>query len=74
MPVFCMLKRDSKVPHCAVHNVPLKEEHISIDSNAPQLGSITCYVCPISRSVVHEERGFQCAKMNLSRFTLPLSA
>lgn len=74
MPVLCMLKSDSRVPRCAVHNVPLKEDQIAIDANAPQLGRITCYVCPISRSVVHEEKGFQCAKMNLSKFSLPLSA
>jgi hypothetical protein len=74
MPVLCMLKSDSRVPRCAVHDVLLKKEQISIDSNAPQLGRIDCYVCPISRSVVHEEKGFQCAKINLGRFTLPLSA
>jgi hypothetical protein len=54
MPVLCMQKKDSDVPICAVHNVPLKQDRISIDSNAPGLGRITCFVCPISRSVVVE--------------------
>jgi hypothetical protein len=54
MPVICMLKNESNLPICAVHNVPLKQDRISIDSNAPGLGRITCYVCPISKSVVVE--------------------
>jgi hypothetical protein len=62
MPVLCMLKNDSNLPVCAVHNVPLKQDRISIDPNAPALGRITCYVCPISRTVVEEGRKFYARK------------
>jgi catabolite regulation protein CreA len=51
-----MQKKDSNLPVCGTHNVALKQQQISIDSNAPSLGRITCYVCPISRSVVKELR------------------
>jgi hypothetical protein len=54
MQVLCVQKKDSDLPICAVHNVPLKQDRISIDPNAPALGRITCYVCPISKSVVVE--------------------
>jgi len=57
MPVLCMLKKDSTLPLCDTHNVMLKEQQIPIDSNAPALGRITCYVCPVSNSVVREPRG-----------------
>jgi hypothetical protein len=54
MQMLCMQKKDSNLPLCAMHNVPLKQDRISIDPNAPALGRITCYVCPISNSVVVE--------------------
>jgi hypothetical protein len=57
MQVLCMQKKDSSMPLCNMHNVALKQQQIAIDSNAPSLGRITCYVCPISRSVVRELRG-----------------
>jgi hypothetical protein len=57
MPVLCMQKKDSNLPLCTLHNVLLKQQEVPIDSNAPSLGRITCYVCPISRSVVRELRG-----------------
>jgi hypothetical protein len=56
MAVLCVQKKDSNVPICDIHNVALKQHQIAIDSNAPSLGHITCYVCPVSRSVVREPR------------------
>jgi hypothetical protein len=56
MQVFCNQKTDSNLPLCAVHNVALRQNQIAIDANAPALGRITCYVCPISRTVVREMR------------------
>jgi hypothetical protein len=52
----CYVKKDPKQPVCAVHNVVLEQNRISIDSNAPGLGQITCYLCPVSRAVVQEPR------------------
>jgi hypothetical protein len=56
MLVFCVQKKDSNVPVCHVHNVPLKQQQIPIDANAPSLGRITCLLCPVSHSVVRETR------------------
>jgi len=41
-----------------VHNVALVQNQISIDSNAPGLGHITCYICPVSHAVVLDVKGF----------------
>jgi len=62
MPVLCVQKKDSNLPLCGIHNVALKQNQIAIDANAPSLGRITCYVCPISRSVVREMRGAYASK------------
>jgi glyoxylate carboligase len=56
MQVLCMQKKDSTLPLCHMHNVPLKQQQIAIDANAPSLGRITCYMCPVSHSVVRETR------------------
>lgn len=56
MQVFCNQKADSNLPLCAIHNVVLRQNQIAIDANAPSLGRITCFVCPISHSVVREMR------------------
>jgi hypothetical protein len=52
----CFEKKDIQTPVCGVHNVALQQNQISIDSNAPGLGQITCYLCPVSRAVVQEPR------------------
>ncbi len=54
MPVFCFEKRDSDRPVCGVHNVSLIQNRIAIDSNAPGLGIVTCYMCAVSHTVVQE--------------------
>jgi hypothetical protein len=54
MTAPCVQKTIMNVPYCAQHNVRLKQEQIPIDSNAPGLGRISCFVCPISQSVVRE--------------------
>ena len=54
MPVMCFQKTDSERPVCGIHNVSLVQNRIAIDSNAPGLGIVTCYVCAFSHSVVRE--------------------
>ena len=44
---------------CGVHNVAIVQRQISIDSNAPVLGHITCNMCPVGRAVVREVMGFR---------------
>jgi hypothetical protein len=50
----CFRNIDSKQPTCAVHNVPLVQTTISIDQNAPHLGGVPCFICPVSNTVVEE--------------------
>ncbi len=50
----CFRKKDSDPPVCGVHGVLLAESAIPIDENAPHLGSVTCYVCPVSLTVVQD--------------------
>jgi hypothetical protein len=56
MAVLCFPKKGSNQLVCGIHNVALVENQIPIDSNAPQLGRITCFVCEVSRAVVEEEK------------------
>jgi hypothetical protein len=56
MPVFCFEKGDSDRPVCGVHNVPLIQDQVAIDANAPWLGSIACSLCPVTRVVVEKKR------------------
>ena len=56
MPVMCFQKMDSDHPICGVHNVTLVQNRIAIDSNAPGLGIVSCYMCAISRTVVQERK------------------
>jgi hypothetical protein len=64
MTESCFKKKISDPPVCGVHNVAIAQRTISIDSNAPELGRITCYICPVSRAVVREGDGIQEAKFN----------
>jgi hypothetical protein len=52
--VLCFRKKSSNPPLCGFHNVALVETQLPIDLNAPYLGSITSYVCPVSRQVVED--------------------
>jgi hypothetical protein len=52
MPVMCFQIKDSKIPVCGVHQVPLVQDQILIDPNAPVLGRVTCLVCPVGKIVV----------------------
>ena len=54
----CFRKKNSDPPVCGLHNVALVQNRISIDSNAPGLGHITCYICPVSHAVVLDVKGF----------------
>jgi hypothetical protein len=55
MKKSCFTKNVSNPLICGVHNVAIVQRTISIDWNGPQLGHITCYICPVSRAVVREE-------------------
>jgi hypothetical protein len=52
MAESCFTRKGSNPPFCGVHNVALVQHQISIDSDAPGLGRITCYRCPVSQAVV----------------------
>jgi hypothetical protein len=52
MSGMCFQTKDSSSPVCGVHQVPLVQDRILIDSNAPGLGRVTCYVCPVGKAVV----------------------
>jgi hypothetical protein len=55
MPVQCFEKKDSDKTICGAHNVPLVQDLVPIDANAPWLGRISCSFCPISRVVVERK-------------------
>jgi hypothetical protein len=55
----CYTKNISNPLICGVHNVAIVQRQILIDSNAPGLGRVTCYMCPVSRAVVREMVGFK---------------
>jgi hypothetical protein len=48
------MKTNSQPPVCGIHSVVLVESQLPIDSNAPHLGRITGYVCPVSGQMVTE--------------------
>jgi hypothetical protein len=49
---MCFQTKESNLPVCGVHQVALVEDRIFIDPNAPGLGRVTCYVCPVGKTVV----------------------
>jgi len=57
MPMNCYDKRDSNEHVCGKHNVPLTRDLIAIDANAPWLGRIACFLCPVGRVVVEVAKG-----------------
>ena len=50
----CSWKAGSDPPVCEVHDELLVQTVIPIDRNAPALGVLPCYVCPVSKDVVNE--------------------
>lgn len=50
----CFRKKESNPPACGLHNVALEQTVIAIDENAPYLGRVNCFVCPVSNSVVED--------------------
>jgi hypothetical protein len=50
----CFRKKESNPPACGLHNVALEQKVIAIDENAPHLGRVTCFVCPVSDAVVED--------------------
>jgi hypothetical protein len=48
------VKKDSTPSMCAVHNVVLLQKQVPIDQIQPGLGSITCFICPVTNAVVLE--------------------
>jgi hypothetical protein len=51
----CVWKTNSILPVCGVHRVNLLQTAIPIDPNAPHLGMIDCYVCPIGLVILRED-------------------
>ena len=54
MATRCFKKEGSNPPICGIHNVPLVKATLPIDANSPRLGSVTCYVWPVSHRVPDE--------------------
>lgn len=50
----CFTIKGSELPICGVHNVQLIRVTVSIDRNAPGLGSVICFRCPISQAVISD--------------------
>jgi hypothetical protein len=50
----CLIKKETHPLICGLHNVPVVQDRFPIDSNAPELGFITCYVCPVSREILSD--------------------
>jgi hypothetical protein len=48
----CFQVKGSNPPLCEAHGAPLVPGKVQIDQNYFDLGTITCYVCPVSRRVV----------------------
>jgi hypothetical protein len=48
----CFIKNETNPPVCGIHNVPLVKGNIPIDENAPHLGRIPCYQCPVTEEVL----------------------
>jgi hypothetical protein len=55
----CFKKKNTNPAVCGVHDVALTLHMISIDANAPGLGKISCYRCPVTGAVVPDGKGRQ---------------
>ena len=60
----CFKKKVTNPPVCGVHNVPLKQIQVIIDSNAPGLGQINCLKCPVSQVVALDAQRLQARNSN----------
>jgi hypothetical protein len=47
-------EKNSQPPICGIHNLALIESQLPIDPNAPHLGCITGYLCPVSGQVASD--------------------
>jgi hypothetical protein len=56
MPEPCFLKKDSRAPVCGVHGVRPIRKLIPDELNASPHKEITYLVCPVSRSVINDEK------------------
>jgi len=43
-----------ELPICSVHGCVLVKKQIPIDKLLPNLGTLTCLICPVSKAVVTE--------------------
>jgi hypothetical protein len=50
----CYVKKNSNPLRCGAHDVVLVQRTFPIDQNAPSLGLVSCYVCPVSKEVVSD--------------------
>jgi len=55
MPERCFIRKGSYPPLCGVHNVALLRDEVPIDAEAPHLGRIQCFLCPVTRMVLRDE-------------------
>jgi hypothetical protein len=55
----CFKKKNEDPAACGVHDVALVQHRVSIDSNSPGLGQITCYRCPVTGTVVADGKRIQ---------------
>jgi hypothetical protein len=56
MPERCFIEEGSSPPVCGVHDVALVQSIVSINANAPHLGSINCLKCLISQTVISDSK------------------
>jgi hypothetical protein len=52
MERICFQVKGSNPPLCGAHGATLVSGKVQIDQNRLDLGTITCYVCPVSCRVV----------------------
>jgi hypothetical protein len=55
MAVPCSIT-SRETPICSVHSNVLIQKQIPIDSLHPHLGTILCFVCPVSKAIVTEPK------------------
>ena len=64
MGPLCYREKYSDPPACGVHGVLLAESAIPIDDNAPHLGHVVCYVCPVSSTVAQDSERTESKTVN----------
>jgi hypothetical protein len=58
----CFMNEGSDPAFCGAHKVPLVRQMVPIDANAPWLGRISCFLCPVGRIVVEMKGGSHAPK------------